>query len=155
MSHLQRFTHFCKINNISKKEIEQKANLAQPKVYRYMNGETKYPRLDFVNSIAKGFPNLSLRWWILGEGQMKSDNQVPEDSVIIKKKELESKNQQILELQQKIINFTDDNELVKRIKELEAWKKETESQIPILYGNIEKLTEIIGKIQETYDEMSE
>lgn len=44
--------------------------LQQPKAYKYLDGQTKNPRIDFVDAVCTAYPNLNANWWVSGKGTM-------------------------------------------------------------------------------------
>lgn len=44
--------------------------LSEKAISNVIKGRTKFPKYDFFQAIAQHFPNVNLRWLIIGEGEM-------------------------------------------------------------------------------------
>lgn len=153
MTHLQRFKKFLKFKKISTKEAPKRLNVPNLQVTRYLTEVTKSPNIDFVSGVLAQFEDLNPMWWLCGKGGMIIAGQkVPSDSIIIKKSEYEALQNEVSKLQRKLL---DNDETLKKIAVLEAWKEDTEKEVDQLNDNIIKLTKIIGKITEDIREMKE
>jgi len=66
----QRFTLFLKKKKISQKVFSKATGLAEKNVSNIATDHTKYPRSDFFAAVLENYPDLNLRWLILGKGEM-------------------------------------------------------------------------------------
>jgi transcriptional regulator with XRE-family HTH domain len=66
----QRFTDFLTIKNFSQKIFSDVTGISSATVSNIASGATEFPKADFFQAIAKHFPEVSLRWLLLGEGKM-------------------------------------------------------------------------------------
>lgn len=66
----QRFTLFIKKKNISQKIFSKTTSIAEKTVSNIANDNTRNPKSDFFAATLRHYPELSIRWLILGEGEM-------------------------------------------------------------------------------------
>ena len=63
----QRFADFLHSKKINYAEFARRAGMERQTVSNIAEGKTKDPKADFFTGVARAFPELNLRWLILGE----------------------------------------------------------------------------------------
>ncbi len=66
----QRFANFLIFKKISQEEFSKISGITSATVSNIAKGDTKLPKADFFQAIAIHFPEINLRWLLLGEGSM-------------------------------------------------------------------------------------
>jgi transcriptional regulator with XRE-family HTH domain len=72
----QRFEKMLEVLKILPAHFAKKVGTDKNTVGNILSGKTKLPKADLFISIAKFFPEINLRWLLLGEGEMFSDKEV-------------------------------------------------------------------------------
>lgn len=63
----QRFNFLLDFKKIEQKKFSELSGMSQATVSNILNGVTKDPKADFFQSIARIWPEVNLRWLLLGE----------------------------------------------------------------------------------------
>jgi transcriptional regulator with XRE-family HTH domain len=68
MSVRERFIELLEMHEMQQTTFAEKSGYGLSALKMFLNGRTKFPRLDFCLAIKNVFPYLSLDWLIIGEG---------------------------------------------------------------------------------------
>jgi transcriptional regulator with XRE-family HTH domain len=66
----ERFALILKNKGITQKLFSQRTNYSEQAISKLIKGQTQSPKADLIAQIATLFPDVNLRWLILGEGEM-------------------------------------------------------------------------------------
>lgn len=101
----ERFALVLKEKGITQKSFSERTGYSEQSISKLMKGQTQSPKSDLIAQIAILFPNVNLRWLLIGEGEMFIDNQNGENLLLeisqLKSELLDSKNK-VIELLEKI-----------------------------------------------------
>ncbi|MGB1041747.1 MAG: hypothetical protein ACPGVD_12805 [Flavobacteriales bacterium] len=78
-----RFSTFLAAKKLSQSKFARLTGYEQKNVSSFLTKKVKFPRIDLVVVLAKYFPELNLRWLLLGEGEMWVDPSVAIDKTSI------------------------------------------------------------------------
>jgi transcriptional regulator with XRE-family HTH domain len=65
-----RLNQFLLEKNLSQSEFARITGYPQKNISGFLTGTVKMPKIDFTIALATYFPELNLRWLLLGEGEM-------------------------------------------------------------------------------------
>lgn len=104
-----RFLLFLREKRISQKEFCEKTGYLRQSLSKFITGTTKLPKIDWVIGLLEQYPELNMRWLLLGEGEMWLDTPISkvEDSEQIKALKNENRMLQtaLLDAKDEIINL--------------------------------------------------
>ncbi len=66
----ERFEQFLGIKRISQKKFSEITGFPTYSLSKIITGRTNIPKIDFIIALMEHFPELNLRWLLLGEGEM-------------------------------------------------------------------------------------
>jgi transcriptional regulator with XRE-family HTH domain len=66
----ERLAVLLKDKGISQKAFSKKIDYREQSISNLITGQTKSPKSDLVVEIARLFPDVNLRWFLLEEGEM-------------------------------------------------------------------------------------
>ncbi|MBP5218403.1 MAG: helix-turn-helix transcriptional regulator [Bacteroidales bacterium] len=82
----KRLQQFLAAENISQSKFAETLGVARAGVSHVLSGRNK-PGFEFLDSLSRNYPDLSLEWLISGRGRMYKDNRQAESSRIIDSQE--------------------------------------------------------------------
>lgn len=65
-----RFNLFLRDKGVSQKEFSDTTGYLRQSLSKIVTGKTKMPKSDFIIALMKSYPDLNLKWLLLGEGEM-------------------------------------------------------------------------------------
>jgi transcriptional regulator with XRE-family HTH domain len=65
-----RFLHLLRVKKVSQKEFEDLSGIPQPTLSRFITGKVRSPKVELITALVQYFPELNLRWLLIGEGEM-------------------------------------------------------------------------------------
>lgn len=66
----ERFALVLKKKGITQKSFSKRAKYSEQAISKLIKGQTQSPKADLIAEIAVLFPDVNLRWLIIGEGEM-------------------------------------------------------------------------------------
>ena len=69
----KRIKQCCEVLNLKQLEFAEQCKIPQSSLSRVINGKNM-PEIDVLQKIAGAFPELNIRWILLGEGDIKISN---------------------------------------------------------------------------------
>lgn len=66
----QRFKDFLDVKNLTPTDIERITGYSRVSATNIRDGRTSLPKVDFIEALMRYFPDLNIRWLVLGEGEM-------------------------------------------------------------------------------------
>jgi transcriptional regulator with XRE-family HTH domain len=66
----ERLNQFLLEKNLSQSEFARQTGYHQKNISGFLTGTVKMPKVDLMVALATHFPELNLRWLLLGEGEM-------------------------------------------------------------------------------------
>lgn len=105
-----RFLHFLREKKISQIEFTQLTGIPQPTLSRFITGKVKSPKAELIIALANNFPELNLRWLLIGEDEMFISNnemsiQQLSDKLALNEKENEHLKMELMKAKDKIIEL--------------------------------------------------
>lgn len=100
----ERFALVLKEKGITQKSFSERTGYSEQSISKLMKGQTQSPKSDLIAQIAILFPDVNLRWLLLGEGEMFIDNQNGENLLLENsrlKDELLNSQNKVIELLEK------------------------------------------------------
>lgn len=82
----KRLQQFLAAENISQSKFAETLGVARAGVSHVLSGRNK-PGFEFLDSLARNYPDLSLEWLISGRGRMYKDNRQAETAQIFDSQE--------------------------------------------------------------------
>ncbi len=82
----KRLQQFLAAENISQSKFAETLGVARAGVSHVLSGRNK-PGFEFIDSLARNYPDLSLEWLISGRGRMYKDNRTAESAQIFDSQE--------------------------------------------------------------------
>jgi transcriptional regulator with XRE-family HTH domain len=102
MSIGERLAVLLKEKGISQKAFSEKIDYREQTISNLITGQTKSPKADLIIEIARFFPEVRLRWLLMGEGEMYIPKSTIDESV---QKKLENLKDENSKLKDKIIGL--------------------------------------------------
>lgn len=65
-----RFLYFLRKKELSQTDFETITGFSQNNLSRFIRGTVKSPKIELITALLNYFPELNLRWLLLGEGEM-------------------------------------------------------------------------------------
>lgn len=65
-----RFLFFLREKGLSQTNFETITGFPQHNLSRFIRGTVKSPKIELITALLSHFPELNLRWLLLGEGEM-------------------------------------------------------------------------------------
>lgn len=72
----QRVRRFFENKKISQKLFSEVTGYDEKSISNIVNDKTKYPKADFFQALAIHYPEINLRWLLIGEGEMEGEPRV-------------------------------------------------------------------------------
>jgi transcriptional regulator with XRE-family HTH domain len=130
----QRFTQTLTLKKMDQKKFSELANITEATISNIAKGKTKDPKADFFIAFAKVFPDINLRWLLLGELPVTMDgsiNQVNEPESVYQRGYEKEVSKLLNVMEQQSSTFAKMTDIVREMpelrKEIEKLKKEIES----------------------------
>ena len=81
MSISQRIESFLNYQKISQTDFENVTGFSQRTLSNIISETTKNPKMDFFVAMATYYPNINIRWLLIGEGEMlnQENKEAPEE----------------------------------------------------------------------------
>lgn len=110
MSIGERFAILLKEKGITQKAFSKKIGYREQSISNLITGQTKSPKADLITKIAQFFPDLNVRWLLLDEGEMFSQNdEINNSSILQENKTLQVENtrlrEELIKAKDKIIDL--------------------------------------------------
>jgi len=118
-----RLSKFLQEEGINQKEFGEVVGYSQQSLSNFFSGNTKIPRGDLFIALAEHFPNLNLRWLLIGDGKMWRSEELQENKVAYQQlmSQIENLQRENKDLRQLLITK---EELLKTKEELIALVKQ-------------------------------
>lgn len=69
-----RFLYFLREKGLTQTEFETITGFPQHNLSRFITGKVKSPKIELITALLSHFPELNLRWLLIGEGEMFTSN---------------------------------------------------------------------------------
>jgi transcriptional regulator with XRE-family HTH domain len=73
----ERIKEFLDEKEISQKDFCDKTGYNDRTFSNVLTGRTKVPKIDLVEAFIRFYPEVDIRWLILGDGEMETDTSAP------------------------------------------------------------------------------
>lgn len=98
-----RFTLFLREKGISQKEFSEKTGYLRQSLSKFITGTTKLPKIDLIIGLMIHYPELNIRWLLLGEGEMRVSHEILPST-----DEIEKLKQMNVELREELLDAKDE-----------------------------------------------
>jgi len=120
LSHNQRLEHLIRSENLNKSKFSDSIGYKPKNLGNYLNGETTHPNGELVINILKYYPTWNIRYWLLGHGAPK----IEDDKIVIVQDQ--NKDAVVQELTEQLALLR--QELKRRDHVIEAYEKTEEDK---------------------------
>ena len=104
----ERFALVLKEKGVTQKSFSERTKYSEQAISKLIKGQTQSPKADLIAQIAISFPDVNLRWLLLGEGEMFTNHKNNEHLQLeinrLKDELLDSQNK-VIELLEKLSNI--------------------------------------------------
>lgn len=66
----KRFALILKEKGVTQKSFSERIGYREQSISKLIKGQTQSPRADLIVQVAISFPDVNLRWLLIGEGEM-------------------------------------------------------------------------------------
>ncbi len=97
----ERFALVLKKKGVTQKSFSERTRYSEQAISKLIKGQTQSPKADLIAQIAISFPNVNLRWLLIGEGEMfvnNSNNENLQTEISRLKDELLSSQNKVIDL---------------------------------------------------------
>jgi len=126
----QRFTIWLDFTKLNQKQFCETTGLLPATVSNIANGRTDQPKSDFFAALLEHFPEINLRWLLLGKGQMLLSNEEIAQVMMAKEPETqqgyEKQDNEMLKLVKQLTEMLAEEQRSRRVMEEKLGKMETE-----------------------------
>jgi transcriptional regulator with XRE-family HTH domain len=98
----ERFALVLKKKGVTQKSFAEKVGVTEQSISKLIKGQTQSPKADLIAQLTIMFPDVNLRWLLIGEGEMLKEGMSISDAT---QEELEQLRKENSQLKDKIIGF--------------------------------------------------
>ena len=80
MSISDRFVLFMREKGINQKDFSEKTGYLRQSLSKFLTGNVKSPKVDFIQLIMTHYPELNIQWLIMGTGEMWNEDYIKSGS---------------------------------------------------------------------------
>lgn len=98
----ERFALVLKEKNVTQKSFAEQVGVTEQSISKLIKGQTQSPKADLIAQLTIMFPDVNLRWLLIGEGEMLKEGMSVEAITL---QELEDLRKENSKLKDKIIEL--------------------------------------------------
>jgi transcriptional regulator with XRE-family HTH domain len=95
MSIGERFALVLKKKKVTQKSFAEKVGVTEQSITKLVKGQTQSPKADLIAQLTVMFPDLNLRWLLIGEGEMLKEGMSIADETQEALEQLQKENSQL------------------------------------------------------------
>jgi transcriptional regulator with XRE-family HTH domain len=95
MSIGERFALVLKEKKVTQKSFAEKVGVTEQSITKLVKGQTQSPKADLIAQLTVMFPDLNLRWLLIGEGEMLKEGMSIADEMQEALEQLQKENSQL------------------------------------------------------------
>jgi transcriptional regulator with XRE-family HTH domain len=95
MSIGERFALVLKEKKVTQKSFAEKVGVTEQSITKLVKGQTQSPKADLIAQLTVMFPDLNLRWLLIGEGEMLKEGMSIADETQEALEQLQKENSQL------------------------------------------------------------